>query len=295
MRVLLLLCIGLCCFKCVSQENDSYEFIGTLQTSDGAIMTYKLNFKELEGGIIEGYSLTDFKGEQRTKSKIKGTLNSKDKIISFKELANISTRSNAKPNEFCYVNVKNAIIKIGKEKSIIQGKFKGVFENDSSCVNGYLYLLSTDFLFKQLDKAYMYLDTTKMADSVKRAALNKQTTIKNSIDQNYLNTDGVLKIKWDSEEIILELWDAEKVDQDRITIYINNKKIADNFLIQHEKKYFVIPFNENKCIIKIVANNEGESPPNTAHIILKDGNAYTPIVTNLRKEETAIIVLEKSK
>ena len=58
----------------IAQVVKDYEFIGTLQLSNKTLITYKLSFKELSDGIIEGSSLTDIYGEDRTKSNIKALL-----------------------------------------------------------------------------------------------------------------------------------------------------------------------------------------------------------------------------
>ena len=68
----------------ISQEVKSQEFIGTLQLSDKTLITFKLNFKELPGGVIQGTSLSDIYGTDRTLSKIEGTISTDRKTISFK-------------------------------------------------------------------------------------------------------------------------------------------------------------------------------------------------------------------
>lgn len=279
--------------NCQGQETKKLEFIGTLQMPDGIIITYKLTFKEMPDGKIEGVSITDFYGENNTKSKITGFFNNKENKISFHETENISTKSSSEANEFCFIHVKNAKIKTVKEKSIIQGNFKGVYSNDSNCVDGYMYLIGTNFL-EQWNNKILNSDYSKNTDSLKPSRQEYAGLLKKT-EENQLRNNEILRINWVSEEIILELWDAAKIDQDKITIFINEKKIIEDFVIKREKKIIVIPFKEDICSIKILATSEGNLPTNTVNIVLRDDNTFTPVVTNLNKGETSSVILEKQK
>ncbi len=278
---------------CYGQETTNFEFIGTLQMPDGIVITYKLNFKEIPEGKIEGISITDFYGENNTKSTIIGTYNRKENKISFRETENISTKSSSDVSEFCFIHVKDAKIKTVKGKSIIQGNFKGEYRNGSSCVDGYLYLIGTDFL-EQLSKEVLNSTHFKNEDSL-NLAKQKYTDLIKKTGENRLQKNEILNLNWTSEEIILEIWDPMKVDHDEISIFINEKKVLENFVIKQEKKIVVIPFKEDVCIIKMVAISEGDEPPNTANIILRDDDIFTPIVTNLKKGEATSVTLKKIK
>ena len=268
-----------------AQQNQEVEFIGMLTLRDSSLITYKINFKETSNQKIEGYSVTDFYGSEKTKTKIEGYINRDKKTISFFETTNLATKSIANTNEFCFVNVKNAKIKSKNNKSIIQGKFIGKFENDTNCMSGSFYLVGTDFLTKPEVNKDTALNPRKesIADLLKKA------------DDLYLTSSEVLKLNWLSNEIKLELWDGLQFDQDKISLIINDKIILENFIISKEKKAILVPFTEDVCKIEIIAVNEGKMPPNTVNIILKDKNNSTPLVTKLKIGEKTTVVLSKSK
>ena len=274
-----------------SQEVIKFEFIGTIKTLDGSIVTYKLNFKILKNDSIEGYTISDVKGINQTKSTIKGILKLKEKTISFHEIENINTKSTAKKNEFCYVHVNNVVFNTADGITSIKGDFNGKFPNDSSCAAGEIYLVETKYLKKQLRSLKTLADSIKRANR-KIAKTKKKVNIPKE-KQNALNNNDTLEITWDSDVIILEFWDAQKFDQDKISIFVNEKKFLNNYLIKPDKKLILIPFIENSYTIKIFANNEGEYPPNTANIILRDGNKETAIVTTLKTGETTSIIITK--
>jgi hypothetical protein len=276
LRILFFSFLSITTLKIYSQQDKNYEFIGALKLPDSSFITYKINFKEIEAKTIEGYSVTDFYGTEKTKSSIIGKLNIEKKTISFHETFNLSTISDAKSNEFCYVHVKNAQLKSKNGKTIIQGKFEGKFKNDTNCAFGRIYLIGTDFL-NELNN-----DTVN--------GLNK--TLKKT-EENRLSSKDVLKLNWSSENIVLELWDAAVIDDDQIDVLFNGKSVLGKIVITKEKKILTIPFTDSICKIEIIAISEGNSPPNTVNIILKDNNLSTTVVTNLKQGEKTSLLIKK--
>ena len=277
-----------------AQNNKSIDFIGSLILNDGKIITYKVNFKSNDlSELIEGYSITDFYGENSTKSFIKGSYSSKNQLISFKETENLSTLSTSSKDLFCFIEVNKAKIRTVKGKSILQGEFKGVFKNGEICATGAIYMIGTDFL-QDLNEQVSNSNRYKNDSTIAKLQTKYQPLLKNS-GEFELKKNDKLAINWHSNECIFELWDGEKEDHDRVTIYVNNKKILENFTIKKEKKIIVIPFNENACAIKIEAENEGDYPPNTANIVLKDDSTYTSLVSNLKQGESTSIILTKQQ
>lgn len=262
------------------QDGNNYEFIGMLKLSESGIIPYKITFKKNSESKIEGFSITDFYGSNKTKSKIEGSVSKKQNNITFTETENISTISNANPKDFCYIHVKNASIKRKNGKTIMEGVFYGKFNNDSNCAKGTIYLVGTDVL-----------DKIKKHDT----ALNKTNAVNllNKTNQTFLTADHKLNINWQSQQIILELWDAAAFDNDAITLKIDEKPILENYIIEREKKIITVPFATNLCTIKIYAVSEGKNPPNTVNVILRDSVTSHAIVTKLKKGESSTVIIKK--
>ena len=277
----------------IAQVVKDYEFIGTLQLSNKTLITYKLNFKELSDGIIEGSSLTDIYGEDRTKSNIKGKYTSGSKRISFYETRNLSTKSKSAGSDFCYVHVSNALIKTVSGKTIIQGKFTGKYSNNEKCAEGYIYLVSSSYL-NRLSEHYLNPDIIKNKDTLKLIK-EKYNELTDKSEKNVLKTNEVLNINWYSKEIILEVWDGQNEDKDEISILINDRQVLDRFIIKQQKKTIVVPFTGEVNKIEIVAIGEGTYAPCTANIILRDGTQNTPIVAVLKRGESTIVKLNKTR
>jgi len=251
-----------------------------LKLSDSGIIPYKLTFKKYLETKIEGFSITDFYGSNKTKSKIEGSFSKKQNNITFTEIENISTISNANPKDFCYIHVKNASIKRKNGKTIMEGAFYGKFNNDSNCAKGTIYLVGTDVL-----------DKIKKHDTV----LNKTNAVNllNKTNQTFLTSDNQLNINWQSQQLIIELWDAATFDNDVITLTVDEKPILENYIIEHEKKIITLPFSTDLCTIKIYAVSEGKNPPNTVNLILKDNDVTHAIVTKLKKGESSTVIIKK--
>lgn len=262
------------------QDGNNYEFIGMLKLSDSGIIPYKLAFKKNYETKIEGFSITDFYGSNKTKSKIEGFFSKQQNNVTFSEIENVSTISNANPKDFCYIHVKNASIKRKNGKTIMEGAFYGKFNNDSNCAKGTIYLVGTDVL-----------DKIKKHDTV----LNKTNAVNllNKTNQTFLTADNQLNINWQSQQLIIELWDAATFDNDVITLTVDEKPILENYIIEHEKKIITLPFATDLCTIKIYAVSEGKNPPNTVNLILKDNDVTHAIVTKLKKGESSTVIIKK--
>lgn len=268
----------------ISQEVKNLEYIGTLQLSDKTLITFKLNFKELKGGVIQGTSLSDIYGTDRTLSKIEGSISADKKTISFKEVGNVSTKSQADLSTFCFIEVKNAKIKTTKDKSIIQGAFTGKFNSGKKCAEGYVYLISTDYVNKLADDM-LTSKTIKNPDSLAMIK-RKVDELKNRTNNHVLKGNESLNLTWTSSDIIIDVWDGQKEDADEISIHINGEQVLDKFIITNQKKTIIVPIKNKMSTVTITAISEGNSAPCTANIILRDGKQEIPITAVLKKGES---------
>lgn len=266
--------------------------MGTLQLATQEIISFKLTFKELEGGKIVGSSLTDIFGSDRTASKIIGKIDWKKKKLSFYETENISTKSTAESESFCYLQVDNATIKMVKGKTIIQGAFQGKFSNGKNCTNGQLYLIGSDYI-NALAKKYLNSDYLKNEDSLKKMQ-QQYTDISAKVGDNYLRSNEALSLAWKGEEIIIEVWDARQEDGDEIAIFVNEKKVIDRFVIKQEKKTLVIPFpKKQEAVLRIHGLSEGNFRLCTGNVTLRDGENATDVVAIMKKGENVIVKLKR--
>ena len=290
MKLNLLIILFCSVAHCKSQTPIHHEFIGSLQLNNGDLIPFKLNYIELDNNKIEGYSITNFFDENSTKSAITGNFTNQRKNINFRETMNISTKSNAAENEFCYVSVEGAKFEKLKNKITIKGSFKGQYKNGELCAEGILSLIESNFLNNITANAK---PKQKKGNDSLNAYLAKVNQALANVDVNHINANEHLKVNWQTSEITIEIWDALIEDEDKIQLSVNNQLLLDGFEIKKDKKTLVIPFTSKICEIKILANNEGLSPPNTVDFILKNQKQSIKVVSSLKKGESTLIILEK--
>ncbi len=261
------------------------EFIGTLKTTDKIILSYKLNINIDSSGKISGESITDFLGKNSTKSKVSGTFNKQLYTVSFKEIENIKTKSKANPQNFCYVQGNELKILTIKGNQFLQGKFSGYFPNGKLCASGKLNMVSTS-VFEKIGVKRSKLDSLNLSDSIKNPSKPNKLILRSGDQLDY---------KWNSHTIVIYIWDGKNEDKDKIDIYINDIQYYSKLEISNKKKKLEHLFSEDYVKIKIIAYDEGISPPNTINILLQDDDQLHTLTSVLKKGEQININLSKNK
>lgn len=102
-----------------------------------------------------------------------------------------------------------------------------------------------------------------------------------------------IEIKIKNDTISFFIWDGGKIDYDKVNLYINNNKVLDNYTLEKKPKRVIIPISNEKTSIRIEAINEGNEPPNTADITIKDGEELHHILAYNNKNKYSEIILIK--
>ena len=269
-----------------SQVDNEYEFVGALQIPNQQVITYKIIFTEVEKGKIEGESFTDFFGVDFTKSKIIGTINKRKNKISFTEVGNISSTSTKDTATFCYISVEDLKIKSIAKNRVLHGDFNGFLANGDSCASGTLNLVGSEVL----EKFNINNDSLKKIDSILKSQkpFDKPVEV-GSLTENILQlkNDDKISIKWNSDKIVINVWDGSKEDNDMISIYFNDTLIEEDLVIMNDKKLIEIP--NNTGVLKIIAVNTGDKGQNTVNILLKDNDELKHMMSVLNAGEEVLI------
>lgn len=255
------------CLTIFSQgEGDSYEFIGTIQLQDKSIISYKIQFTEYENGEISGTSVTDFSGEHRTESTIRGRIKRDNNTISFSEEGNLNTKSNAQPQDFCYIHLYNAKIKLRKKKSIIQGHFFSRYKNGELCVEGDIYLIGKEQFYQKFER--LSKRTKPFISKEKyQSSIDKFNNTKLSMENNILENNENITFYTSEPVLEMNVLDDQVIDGDRISLFINDSIVINDAKITSVGIHKKINIKSDTTTVRIVAKNEGKLPPNTAKII----------------------------
>ena len=117
----------------------------------------------------------------------------------------------------------------------------------------------------------------------------------NILETKILKNNDDFSINWNSEKVILFIWDSNKEDGDKIQLKINNKIILKNYETKNKRKKIIYPLKKGENIIEITALNLGASSPNTSRVELVDNKIKYPLMTQLTIGKNAIIKLIKEQ
>jgi hypothetical protein len=91
-----------------------------------------------------------------------------------------------------------------------------------------------------------------------------------AINGRKVNNDKVLTVK--NTSIQIELSDYGKEDGDKISLFINDQRILKKFKLTHKKKLIQVNLKPGLNKLIVYAHNLGTDPPNTASVVIFDGD-----------------------
>ncbi|MFI8604552.1 hypothetical protein ACIGCP_08815 [Cellulophaga baltica] len=269
---------------------DEQEYLGVLKLNDSSFISYRLNFEILKNNTVKGYSVTNMGGAHETKSYIEGIYDDKENILSFNETGIEYTKSDITTYDFCYVHFTGKL-KNSNGQQMLEGPFLGKYSDGVACINGDIMVKNMEKIEKIAKKADKKIQrSNKIADSIKQ-----KIDIMNLIDFNGLNVlkaDEKTTMFSKDASMKVTIWDAGKLDGDKISIFYNGKNIINNHAIQKDKKVITLQLKKGENLLKFRADNVGQIAPNTAKIEITLGNKTIDLLSNLKKDEyTSVIVV----
>lgn len=282
----LILCLILFLPTSSAFSQEVMEYVGILKLNDTATISYKINVKKLSGGVIKGYSITDLGGKYETKSSIVGKINISKKEISFKETDIIYTKSEVKKYDFCFVNFNGNLN--GTDK--IKGKFKGLYKDGASCLDGEILLVNAKKITKMAAKYDTKIQKSKKFDAVTKSKVYIEKAM-DSLHINILKENENVSFFANSKSIKIKVYDPKKEDGDRIAIHLNKIKLFDNIEVLNKEKVFNIELKNKENSLEIEALNEGDYAPNTANFELIDDENSIKATTTLKKGKRTKITI----
>ena len=278
-------------FSEVIYAQNEQEYLGIIKLNDSSFISYRLNLLE-NNNLISGYSITDIGGDHETKSNITGEYNDKTNMLSFKEVGIIYTKSEVSDYDFCYINFEGKYKNINSKKNI-EGKFIGLYNDGSNCINGEIKLRNIEKIEKKAEKIDKLIQKSKRVDKTIKSSVSVTQTL-DSLKMNILKPNQNLTMFSASYELKLNIYDAGKVDGDKINIYVNGAIFLRNYIVDKNIKQLIIPLNSKSTLIEVVALNTGTISPNTAKIEIVDQKNNINTLTRLKKGEKTSITIVKN-
>jgi hypothetical protein len=298
----------------VNAQKKEYTLKGYMGVQGGESFHYDMQLKDSVGNLLSGYSSTYQIPENDVKTYVVAELDRTSKTLRIKESTIIHNNYFQSRAIICLVD---ALLKYSALEKNLYGKLITMTAgNGANCSNGSISFSNKEELdqlfnttitppetkkpeLKQQPKPIASAATKITPDkplkviydtAVSRPAYQpppppKQATI----------TEGKGKMyEWHSDEIVMEIWDGNTVDNDQIKIAYNGNEILKSYVLTKDKKELRFPVGGNELnIISITAINEGSEPPNTANIIIKDGDISYDIMAYNNFGKTALIKIKK--
>jgi hypothetical protein len=109
----------------------------------------------------------------------------------------------------------------------------------------------------------------------------------------------VKAITVDTHEVELNIYDDGAIDHDTISVYVDNKQVIDHAMLTDRAIVLKIHLDETEDFheVVLVAENEGEIPPNTSLMIVKAGDKEYEVRITSTEQKNAVVTFkfEKSK
>jgi hypothetical protein len=277
-------------FCSFAHAGDTLYYEGKIIISKKISYNYILRFTISPQNVLTGYSLTDARGPNETKTKILGTYDSLANTISYEEKTVLRSKVDLQQNDLCFVK---ATLKFSKPKffETLTGKFTGMQPGKTSpCANGEIKLIDTKKAKLVLNKLGGNQPHTENPASVHVGS----DTAPDGFIKVFNNT--ARELPFTGNMVKLTIWDNGQVDGDRISIMLNGRYILENYTLDSVTKVIesVLPDNEIDTI-KVIALNEGTLPPNTAVVRIESKTEQYPVEVQAKINEVRTIYLRRKK
>lgn len=110
--------------------------------------------------------------------------------------------------------------------------------------------------------------------------------------ENRVLIESTAPLNVTSPQLSISVYDHKTIDQDIVSIYLNEQKVIDNYTLKRKKKKVIVNLEEGENIILLHAENLGTIIPNTAAVVIEsedisiekiltsdmDGSAYFKVI-----------------
>jgi hypothetical protein len=306
MKKTLIIVAILCSVKCFAQTVNGYWYGFANVKVPNATNNYLIELilhqdRNSVKGIINYY----FKQSYRS-IKVNGNFNTMTRQLN---LYNIPLTYSNSPTGFevdCMMDF-GATLRVAQIGSNLIGQFFGKPEYKYTCADvGFNLKLNADIskedsilreikLFKETYQVWKpSADDTLVADKIiPRPVINMP------IAEEYKQRENVIQkeIVAQSDSVKVDFYDNGEVDGDSISIFLNSKLIAFNRLLSDRAVHFDLPVDSTReyTDITMFADNLGSIPPNTALMVVTDGDKRYEVRMAASMKENATLRIKKKK
>jgi hypothetical protein len=100
-----------------------------------------------------------------------------------------------------------------------------------------------------------------------------------------------------TNEVVLNIYDDGAIDHDTISVYLDNKQVINHAMLTDRPIVLILHLDESNDYheLVMVAENEGEIPPNTSLMIVKAGDKEYEVRITSTEQKNAVVTFKFEK
>jgi hypothetical protein len=258
-----------------------------------------------EKGYVKGVLNYYFKNTYRS-VQVKGNYNTTTRELSLYNIPVTYFGSRANMEVDCMMNLR-ATLRAAKAGSNLVGAFMGMPETKYTCLDiNFNLSLNTDASQKDsvLKAIREYKETNQVwvpsaEDTVAAVKIQQRKVVNYVVENEFRQRESVLasEIEVRSDSIKLDFYDNGEIDGDSISVFFNNQLLAFSQRLTTRSIHFDLVLDSAKEVneISMFADNLGTIPPNTALMIVTDGDKQHEIRLTSSLEKNATLRIRRKK
>jgi len=265
---------------------------GTLLMATGEEFPYKIDAID-SNGVLKGYAYT-YSSPDQTKVSISGKIDKQQRKLTFKEVEILESHDVQTKAFMCLIHAS-----LEYKQGVLSGPVTSRESDNTACTPGTLTFRATNEineLFASHDKYDMVVTMGGNREQPKpKVEPQAATTVPEGPMVTDRVTSGVEKTyDWYTDTLVIDVWDGGNFDGDMVTIEFDGNPVLKRFVIDKPKKRIRVPITDNGVhTLAIIADNEGSDPPNTASMLLTDGDRKYSILAYNNKGQESMIKIKK--
>lgn len=206
----------------------------------------------------------------------------------------------------CNMNLQ-ATLKVGKAESNLSGAFISLPEYKYTCADIHFNLRFDASISNQdsvLKAIREYKETYQVwqpsvADTVAAVTVIQRKVINYFVENEYKKRENIIaqEIEVESDSVKVDFYDNGEVDGDSVSVFFNNQLLAFSQKLSTRSVHFDLVLDTALEVneITMFADNLGSIPPNTALMVVTDGEKQYQIRLSSNLEKNATLRIRKKK
>ena len=256
-----------------------------------------------EKGYVKGVLNYYFRNTYRS-LQVKGNYNNANRQLSLYNIPLTYHASNSQMEIDCNMNLQ-ASLRVAKTGSNLVGAFVSLPEYQYTCLDVTFNLtLDTDVSKKDsvLNAIRHYKETYQvwkpsLADTLTSVNIIQRKVINYVVESRFKERENVIanEIEVTSDSLKVDFYDNGEIDGDSISVFFNKELLAFSQKLSTRSVHFDLVLDKNKEVneLSMFADNLGSIPPNTALMIITDGNKQHEIRMASSLDKNATIRIKR--